>query len=183
MPEFDRDLLDAWDDPEVPAGFADRVVDAAAGAGAAPPAPAPTPWSVYAAIAVLIVVGATILFAQRAAPPSATEAAADLDGVTPMAVLSGAALGAPQAIQCTGPDEVDFADRGRATLKDSAVLEWTLDDEARLNVHQRRGRVQYELSAGEKVLLTTPGADEAVELEGRFEVDLEVGEDAAILAY
>ncbi len=179
MPDFDRELLEAWDDPEVPSGFADRVVTAGAVANRLDAAP--RPWSVYVAVAALIVVGASILFVRHAAPPSATQGA--VEASAPMAVLSGDAMGAPPPIQCTGPDEVDLADRGRATLRGSAVLEWTLDDEARLNVHQRAGRVQYDLSAGEKVLLTTPRADDAMELEGRFEVDLEVGDDEAILAY
>ena len=103
--------------------------------------------------------------------------------MTPMAVLSGGVTGAPQAVQCTGPDEVDFADRGRARLGEGSVLEWSVDAEARLNVHQQAGNVAYELPAGEKVLLTTPGAAEALELEGRFEVDLAEGADRSISAY
>ncbi|MCP4873477.1 MAG: hypothetical protein GY898_32715 [Proteobacteria bacterium] len=187
MPDFDRELLDAWDDPEVPSGFADRVLDAvdeagpgdAGGSGGAPP------WSVYAAVAALLLVGVTILFVPEAAPPpTAVEpVAVDVEGVTPMAVLSGSPVAAPEAVQCVVPDEVDFADKGRAMLKDSAELEWTVDEEARLNVHQRKGRVQYDLPAGEKVLLTTPNAVEALELEGRFEVDLEASDEASINAY
>lgn len=179
MPDFDRELLEAWDDPEVPQGFADRVMARAEAPAAEPPAtPGPTPWSVWAAVAALVVVGATILLV-----PGTPPVPVQPESVTPMAVLSGAAMGSPPPIQCTGPDEVDFADRGRATLKDSAVLEWTVDEEARLKVHQRQGRVRYDLPVGETVLLTTPNAAEAMELEGRFEVDLEVGEDAAINAY
>jgi len=121
---------------------------------------------------------------EAAPPPTAVEpVAVDVEGVTPMAVLSGSPVAAPEAVQCVVPDEVDFADKGRAMLKDSAELEWTVDEEARLNVHQRKGRVQYDLPAGEKVLLTTPNAVEALELEGRFEVDLEASDEASINAY
>jgi len=173
MPEFDRDLLDAWDDPEVPDGFADRVLEAQSRASAGP-----TPWSVWAAVAALVMVGGLAVFAPETAAPPPT-----LDDVPPMAVLSGSVTGEAPAIQCTGPDEVDFADRGRARLGEAAVLEWSLDDEARLKVHQRTGNVSYDLPVGETVLLTTPGEVEALELEGRFEVDLEEGAERSISAY
>lgn len=137
-PTDDRDALDpaeleAWQVPEPPADFADRVIAARHRAPVAEPAPSSRwRWGVVAAVAAAAML-LVLLRADRGAPAAA----------------SG-------EVAATSRQTVQLADRGVAVAEAGAELSWKVDARGAARVEQAAGNVFYRVERGGRFAVHTP---------------------------
>lgn len=145
----ERAALEAWTVPDAPAGFADRVMAAAAGSPAAPPTRRGTPMWRWVAVAAAAV-GALTLWQLR--------------GGRPAAGATGSA--APSARQ-----SIALGARGVAVAEAGASLSWTVDGGGAA-IAQSAGSVFYRVERGGPFRVETPHG--AVRVTGTcFRVEVE----------